>query len=242
MRSESAVATLFGMHPLDDRVKHRRAPRPIVFPVEVQVPESIRHLKLRTALMSILEQAFATEAAIGSDQFVYWNARDPRRCLAPDVFVKVGVSNEPFDTWKTWERGGPPELAVEIVSDSDASDLRLEEKLVRYHELGTRAVVRFDPAALAGERLRAWDRIAEDLVERIVEADTTPCAVLGLQWVVAPLAGFPIALRLAREAGDLLPTAEESARADADAARAEVDRAAERIAALEAALERQKQT
>jgi len=68
------------------------------------VPENKRHLLLRTALLLLLQRELAgCVAAIGCEQFVYWNARDPRRCLAPDVFVKLGVEDSIFDSWKCWE-------------------------------------------------------------------------------------------------------------------------------------------
>jgi Uma2 family endonuclease len=134
------------------------------------------------------------------EQFIYWNARDPRRCCSPDAFVKLGVRDEMFETWKTWERG-VPELVVEILSSTDGEHLTWQEKLERFHELGAREVVRFDADAPAGERVRAWDRIDDDLVERVVEGDATPCMTLGLFWVVGPVDGVDIGLRLARDAG-----------------------------------------
>ncbi|MBI2388090.1 MAG: Uma2 family endonuclease [Deltaproteobacteria bacterium] len=188
------------------------------------MPESKRHFKLRTTLFAILELALGKDVVLGSDQFVYWNARDPRRCLAPDVFVFVGRPDEDIQSWKTWERGGPPQLAVEITSDSDHEPLRWDDKLERYHELGVRELVRFDADAAPGRRLRVWDRLDDDLVERIVEGDSTPCLTLGLTWLVAPLADLPAALRLAREAA-ILPTPDE--------ARAAAER---RVAELEATL------
>src|SRR4051812_30302446 len=97
------------------------APRPIAFPSEEppaeHVSETKRHLEVRTTLYLLLKDALAG-AAIGSDQFVYWDAGDPRRCLSPDVFVKLGAREATFDNWKIWERGAP-DLAVEIVSASD---------------------------------------------------------------------------------------------------------------------------
>ena len=67
-----------------------RTPVPIVFPSEEKVPESKRHLKLRTLLYQVLDLAFADRAAIGCDQFVYWDPTDPKACLAPDAFVRWG--------------------------------------------------------------------------------------------------------------------------------------------------------
>jgi hypothetical protein len=199
------------MQSTSGRIRHLRPPRPIHFPSEATVPETKRHLEVRTALYLILKRELASKAHIGSDQFVYWNARDPRVCLAPDVFVHLGGPDARFDSWKTWERGGPPELAVEILSENED----WEDKLLRYHELGVRELVQFD---LAG-RLRVWDRVDDDLVERETDGKTSPCLTLGLQWIVAPLDGEP-ALRLARE-GKVLPTdAEENAELKAALARA----------------------
>ncbi|HKQ70473.1 MAG TPA: Uma2 family endonuclease [Polyangiaceae bacterium] len=221
-------------------LRHRRAPSPIVFPVEAEVPEGKRHLRLRTFLFQLLEFALGQESSIGSEQFVYWNARDPRRCLAPDVFVRLGVPDSTFDTWKTWERGGAPELAVEIVSRSDAPDEPWDDKLERYHELGVRELVRFDPKAPEGARIRVWDRVQEDLVEREVEGDSTPSTTLRLYWVVAPIEGLEVGLRLAEDVeGTKLLLSRTETEAQARQAEAQARQAAEaRVAALEAELRR----
>ena len=168
------------------------------------MPESKLHLEQRTALYLILKRELASRACIGSDQFVYWNAKDPRRCLAPDAFVKLGTRDEVFRSWKTWERG-TPDLAVEILSEDEDWD----EKLDRYHELGVRELVSYDADR---EHLRVWDRLSEDLVERVVDGRATPCLTLGFHWVIGQLASDRV-LRLARDAEGaiLLPTPEEAA-------------------------------
>jgi hypothetical protein len=191
-------------------IRHKSEPRPLRFPAEVKVPETKRHLKLRTLLFAIAERELASQASIGSDQFVYYDASDPRKCLAPDLFVRLALPDTPFPIWKTWEHGAP-ELCVEVVSDSDAPDLAWEQKLARYHALGASEVVRFDPDAAPSEQLRIWDRVEGDLVERLIDTPSTPCRTLALFWIVVPALGFPAALRLARdqEGRQLLPTAEE---------------------------------
>jgi Uma2 family endonuclease len=177
--------------------RYHRAPSPIHFPTEASVPESKRHLDLRTLLYTLLK-TMAAEHSIGSEQFVYWNASSPARCLAPDAFVRRGTPDTSFTSWKTWERGAP-ELAVEIVSDSDAPQVAWSEKLARYGELGIKELVRFDPDAEEGQRIRIWDRVEGDLVERQIEGDRARCNVLGLTWVVMPSSGYPVVLRLARD-------------------------------------------
>ena len=206
------------------------APRTLHFPEEATVPEHKRHLELRTLLYVVLG-TLRGEHTIGSDQFVYWDPTDPSRCLAPDAFVRLGVPDSIFGSWKTWERG-VPEVAVEIVSDSDASSASWEAKLRRYQELGVRELVRFDPDETGERQLRIWDRVEGELVERTGAKDRHLCRGLSLSWVIVPTRSFPAALRLARDAEgrDLVLTPEETAdrgREAADRAREAADRARE---------------
>ena len=224
-------------------LRHVRPVEPVEFPSsdpEWDMPESLRHGQLCQLLYQILSRHLGPSSTVGKDNFVYFDASNRRRCLAPDAFVKLGVAQELFDSYRTWEKG-TPELCAEVLSPSDTKEkLSLDEKLRRYHALGTRELVAFDVDAPEGQRLRAWDRIAQDLVERVVEAETTICATLGLQWVLAPGGPeLPVALRLARPSGELLPTGEEAALAREQAALAgkEAERAekeAERAAREEA--------
>lgn len=179
-----------------ERRSYVRAPQPIEFPSEETVPETKRHLEARTTLYLLLRDAFPS-AAVGSEQFVYWDAGDPKRCLAPDAFVKLGAREHVFETWKTWERGAP-DLAVEIVSSSDRRDADWTDKLARYQASGVPEVVRFDPE---DERvpLRVWDRVEGELLERAPEsADLRECGALDLFWVITPSPYGPL-LRLARD-------------------------------------------
>jgi hypothetical protein len=146
--------------------------------------------------------------------------------------VKLGVAATQFAVWKVWE-SGTPELAVEIASPSESESW--DDKLAKYHELGVQELVRFDATAESGARVRVWDRIDDDLVERTVKGDTTPCTTLALHWVVRPAKDLSHALRLARDAdgNDVLPTPfEAEARAREGAER--------RIAELEAEVRRLK--
>jgi Uma2 family endonuclease len=189
-----------------DGFRYYQAPRPLHFPSEEKVPEGKQHLKLRTALYQILELAFGSQHGIGSDQFIYWDPTDPRRCLAPDAFVRLGGPNDVFRVWKVWERGAP-HVAVEVISATER-DVDQEAQLVRYRQMGVGELVRFDCDDI--ERpIRVWDRTEDDLVERTLQRPTsTECRPLGLYWVVVDDAELGRALRLARDAEgrDLLPT------------------------------------
>jgi Uma2 family endonuclease len=190
-----------------------RPPRPIHFPsscdLEEVVPENRRHLMTRTTLFVLLDDAYAAQAAVGSDQFVYWDPEDPRKCVAPDVFVKLGGPVDDFDSWKVWERGAP-DLAVEIVSASDRAAEDWTEKLMRYSKIGLREMVRFDADSEA-QPIRVWDRIDGDFVERAAhDQDLRECATLGLWWTIVPTKLGPM-LRLSRDraGADILLTPSE---------------------------------
>lgn len=216
---------------------------PLHFPESMPVPESRLHMDLRVLLYQLLRDHVGAEGAcFGSDQFVYWDAADPRKSLAPDGLVKLGVRDAPFGSWKTWERGAP-DVAIEITSESDASEASLEEKLRRYRAVGVRELVRFDASAAPGARLRLWERVEHDLVERVVEADRAASGVLELAWVAAPAEGYEAALRITRGRAEeaLVPTREEARRAEQEARRVEQEarRVAEaEVARLRAELER----
>jgi Uma2 family endonuclease len=205
-------------------LRYVRSPEPVVFPESETVPENKSHLLLRTFLFRLLRAALGPEHSVGSEQFVYWNARDPKRALSPDAFVKLHVRDTAFPTWKTWENGGVPELAVEILSPSDSDGGTWTTKLERYGELGIRELVRFDRTAPEGQRIRVWDRVREDLVERIVSGDRAPCLALGVDWIVRPVDTEEIGLRLIDGEDRLLLVPEEAAQARISALEEELRR------------------
>jgi len=221
-----------------------RRPEPRHFPVEAPVPETLRHLELRTALYLSIRLELRGRATVSSDQFVYWDPTDPEQCLAPDVAVRLGTPAALLDVWKTWELGAP-ELAVEIVSEHDRPEQQETRKLERYRRAGVAEVVRFDtehPTA----KLRLFDLRGGDLVERDLGApDAFHCDTLGLYWTVQEDAELGPTLRLARDPSgkNLLPTPEEAMQAERtakEAERAAKEEALLRVRELEAELSRRR--
>ncbi len=172
-----------------------------------EMPETNRHLELRTLLYQFLKHELSARATIGCSQFVYYDPTSAQKRLAPDAFVKLGVPHWVFPAWKTWWRGAS-EVAVEVVSHSDEGEEAWETKLERYRASGIGEVVRFDPDD--PERpIRVWDHVDGDLVERARPDDGVfECTSLGLYWVALPHLQLDRVLRLARDrAGrDLVPT------------------------------------
>jgi Uma2 family endonuclease len=230
---------------MNDRPPRRRYLKPVAvvhFPAFDAEPvgETPRHLALRTALWQAIDLAFGDRVTTSSDQFVYFNGRDPKSCCAPDVFVSLRRTDPLPRTWKTWE-SGTPELAIEIVSDDDARDAVWNGKLDRYRELGCRELVRFD--AESALSLRIWDRIDDDLVERD-PADPlfARCDTLASYWCVRQDERYGRWLYLARDPEGREPylSPAEALKREAEARQQEADarqRAETRVRELEAQIE-----
>jgi len=202
-------------------------PLPVHFPESAEVPETTWHFELRTLIYDFLVLAFGEVATIGCDQFVYWDKTTARACLAPDAFVYFGAKDEHFGSWKVWERG-VPQVAVEIISDSDAIELSWEEKLQRYRRLGVSELVWFDPEA-PEHPLRIWDLVAGDLIERPLRQPLAHSRLLGGYWLPVESADGYLTLRLSRDeqGRSLFPTAAEHHaqlfQAEAEARRTEAE-------------------
>jgi Putative restriction endonuclease len=226
-------------------LQHVRPVVPLHFPASEpeneRMGQSGRHYLMCKALYEILRAAAGDEHTVSCDAFVYFDAANPERKLAPDGAVKLHVPQHLFDSWKSWERGAP-ELAFEILSPSDSPERwTFEEKLLRYRALGVTELVVFHADGEPGSRLRVWDRIDGDLVERAVTGETTPCLTLDAFLLVAGVGDLPACVRLARDPDgrDLFLTDAE-ARARETEARREVEarlrEAQQRIAKLEASV------
>ncbi|MBX3223267.1 MAG: Uma2 family endonuclease, partial [Labilithrix sp.] len=138
-------------------LQHVRPVVPLDFPESEpesqRMGQSGRHFLMCKALYEILRAAAGDAHTVSCDAFVYFDAANPDRKLAPDGAVKLDVPQHAFDSWKSWRRGAP-ELAFEILSPSDSPERwTFEEKLDRYRALGVGELVVFHVDADPGSRL-----------------------------------------------------------------------------------------
>lgn len=227
------------MYGVRDELEGRQplpAGAPLVFPEFDEMGETKLHLELRTLIYQVLKLAFGDRAVLGCDQFVYWDRQNPRSCVAPDAFVRLGERDHIFGSWKVWERGGVPDVALEIISDWDARDSNWSAKLAKYQQLGVRELVRFD-GDYPGRMLRVWDAVDGTLVERKLSGQKAKSAVLPGFWLVVEDPELGLTLRLSHDehGRELYPTPAEASRAVAEAQRAVAEA---RIRELEAELRR----
>ncbi len=177
---------------------------PLHFPSSAQVPESLRHAEVRFALFALLRYALPN-MTVGSDQFMYWDPTDPKRCVAPDVWIFRANKQTGVTSWKTWERG-VPELAVEIISHTDRGASNWAKTLRSYEALGVQELVRFDDEE-SDRMIHVWQR--QD--GRLVEQTSLDSSVLDGTWTIKDDEGP--ALWLAHNDGQLWMTEAEAAQA-----------------------------
>ena len=122
--------------------------------------EADRHRKDMTYLVDALGYHFRDrpDVYVTGDLFLYYEEGNPAACVAPDLFVVVGVAPGDRKTYRLWEEGRVPLMVVEVTSKSTRH--QDQEKKSLYARLGVREYFLFDPEgdylqpSLQGFRLR----------------------------------------------------------------------------------------
>ena len=147
------------------------------------VAESFLHLlAIITILQVLLRHLSGQEAMVLSDQFLYYVEGNPKKRVAPDVMVILGVPYGPRDNYKIWEEEQVPSVVFEVTSPSTKKqDLTTKHDL--YEQLGIQEYWLFDPKAeWIPEQLRGYQLI--DGVYEAIAPDSPISQVLGLQLVI----------------------------------------------------------
>jgi Uma2 family endonuclease len=195
-------------------------PDPTFYPVDDEMGEGLTHRNTAELLRVLLALFLAHQrkvACVGANQFIYWVQGDPKKTVAPDVYVLPGVpADTPIDCWKVWETGIVPSVVVEVVSRSVKKDY--VEAIERYRELGVLEVIVFDakatPRSSKRVRWQIYRRIKGQGLVRVESSneDRVQSKQLGC-WI--RMIGKDDALRLRVGLGpkgdELLPTEAEAA-------------------------------
>lgn len=215
-----------------------------VYPVEERVGEELLQRLVVELLRPLVERWLAAKkvtALTGADQFIYFRQGDVRRRIAPDVFVLPGVRpGRRIRSWKTWDEGIVPSLAVEVVSQEIDKDYI--DGPVLYRELGVQELVVFDPD-FEDEPHRYRFQVYRQVPRRglvrtaVTNEDRVYSKVLGC-YLRAVGSGESTRLRLGagRDGETLVPTEAEHERAEKERERAARIVAEDELARLRAQL------
>jgi Uma2 family endonuclease len=124
---------------------------------------------------------------VSGNLLIYYEKKNPKASVAPDVFVVFGVPKQDRRTYKIWEEGKSPDVAIEITSRTTRKvDEKKKPKL--YRKLGVREYFQYDPTgdylqpALRGRMLNEKGRYQKMRAEKLTDGTlsiTSP--LLGLQ-------------------------------------------------------------
>ncbi len=148
-------------------------------PMAETVENAIQMVDLQFALRCLLETQGRVRVAVGGNQLMYYNQRNGRDHISPDVYAALDVAPGLRPTWRTWEEGKFPDIVFEITSPS-TEDVDRGSKLELYARLGAREYYIYDPQQVMVPPLRAYARRGDTL---------TPLALLPTGAVVSPLLG-----------------------------------------------------
>ena len=122
--------------------------------------ESDLHRSVMFAAIETLKMHYTGQLVyVSGNILLYYRPGNKRRHVSPDVMVVWGLEQRDRQNYLLWEEGRPPNLVIEVTSES-TRDEDLEDKLAIYRdEIGVAEYFLFDPQAeylnpvLQGHRL-----------------------------------------------------------------------------------------
>lgn len=137
--------TVHGVRDFESELNHR----PVYYPVSDGEPMSDSQLG-GTEIVRItqtLQDWFADvpDVYVWGNMFVYYEPRNPRAAVSPDVFVAIGANKEPERlVYFIWREGVPPTVVFEVASKSTFLKDQGYKREV-YQRIGVREYVLYDP-------------------------------------------------------------------------------------------------
>ncbi|HSK73874.1 MAG TPA: Uma2 family endonuclease, partial [Pyrinomonadaceae bacterium] len=104
------------------------------------------HYKLISLFYNLLESYFSerNDVIAAANMMVYYEKNEPKKWLAPDIFVCFGIEKYLRRTFKVWEEGVFPQVVFEVASDTTFEN-DLGGKRLDYARLGVEEYYLLDP-------------------------------------------------------------------------------------------------
>ncbi len=164
----------------------------VVYPESDGKPmaETDEHLEQMMYLVAALKLWFKKRRLVyvAGNNLIYYQQGDPKLRVSPDTYVVKGVENRRRRVFRLWEEKKAPCVAIEVSSKGTRrEDLVTKFRLYR-DVLRVKEYYIFDPLReyLPG-RMKAWELVRGDYVERQIEGDRILSRELGLFLVDAEM-------------------------------------------------------
>ena len=159
----------------DEGIIEQRAPVVEIDPDLVHYPESdgrfLPENPLQAhAIISVrndldLHLRHVPKAVLEGNQFIYYRRGQPKKCVAPDVYVVLDHVWKCRSPYRIWIEGKAPDFVLEVISPESEIRNRVDKKAL-YSKLGVQEYFVFQPdEARPGERLVGYRLWGEQYVE-----------------------------------------------------------------------------
>lgn len=98
------------------------------------------------------------------DLLVYYVEWNPKKCVAPDVMVVLGVQSRRRGSYRVWEEGKAPDFVLEVLSGSTHS-ADADDKRKKYAEMGVKEYFLDDPLGRTMARAPSAQRLTGEHLE-----------------------------------------------------------------------------
>lgn len=157
----------------------------LVYPSSDSKPmaETDRHRKLMVDFIQMLEHHFreVNNVYVSGNLLIYYEEGNPRRSIAPDVFVVFGVGKKPRRTYLTWEEGNTPDFVLEVASPSTYQHDFGPKKQLYASVLAVKEYYIYDPYQEITPSFIGYQLVNGEYREIAFVEDRLPSTVLGLE-------------------------------------------------------------
>ena len=126
-------------------------------PMSTTIPHSVQLL----TFFGQLVRYFTSDeyVLVGADNFIYYREGDPTKCVAPDVYVILGVEKSVSRrSFYTWAEGAVPAAVFEFLSDSTADYDRNEKVRLYLMDMGVSECFIHQPHLSEPPEFHGWRR------------------------------------------------------------------------------------
>ncbi len=132
-------------------------------PMAETFANAVQMVDLQWTLQTLFDrQGRAATTSVGGNQLMYYNERDGRDHVSPDVYVILDRRPPAPPSWKTWIEGKFPDIVFEISSPS-TQDEDVGPKRALYARLQVREYYIYDPQQETTPAFRGYERRGDRL-------------------------------------------------------------------------------
>ena len=145
--------------------------------------ETEAHRDLMIDFILILKDYFENQedVCVSGNMLMYYEEGNPKKVVAPDVFVAFGVEKKQRRTYRTWEEGRTPDFVLEVASPSTFKKDIGQKKDIYVSVLAVKEYYIYDPLGQIVPSFIGYRLIDGEYKEIALVDERLTSEVLGLE-------------------------------------------------------------